>query len=159
MNVSHCRQSQRRRFVSLNTTINIDFNHIALSRAPLMLCRFFFRSFLFWPPMLVPPIFAPHLTLFFFFALRFIWLELPMPSEFMPAREKKNLLYLCGVRHKFIRETDSVDFVYFEEMTMSISHARCCYFDCRSRLRRSVAAVAIAIDIINAYTRERKKNV
>lgn len=79
-----------------------------------------------------------------------------MPSEFMPAREKKNLLYLCGVRHKFIRETDSVDFVYFEETTMSISHARCCYFDCRSRLRRSVA-FAVAIDIINAYTRQREK--
>lgn len=111
MNVSHCRQSQRRRFVSLNTTINIDFNHITLSLTPLMLCRFFFYSFLYWPLLFVPPMFAPHLTIFFFsfvslfdFSHRFICLKLPMSSEYA-----------------WSKSISLAEIVYFEEMTMSRS--------------------------------------
>lgn len=77
-------------------TIDIDFNHITLSRVSLMLYRFSFEFFpsIFGRPMFTlsarcTTIFALRLTLFHFFfrfshfefAHRFICLELPMTSK------------------------------------------------------------------------------
>lgn len=164
MNVSYCRQSQRRRFVSLNTTINIDFNHITLSRAPLMLCRFFVYSFLFLVAYIRTANICSAFDIFYSGCLisridLFAWScqchpNMPARNRFRSPRKKKPTLSMWR-SPQVIRETDLVDFVYFEEMTMSLWHD-CCYFDCRSRLRRSVVVVA-ALDILLVHTREKPK--
>lgn len=94
---SHCRQSQRRRFVSLSTTRSISIS-ITLRYREFRLCSIdsplnFFPS-IFGRPMFTlsarcTTIFALRLTLFHFFfrfshfefAHRFICLELPMTSK------------------------------------------------------------------------------
>lgn len=156
MNVSHCRQSQRRRFVSLNTTINIDFNHITLSRAPLMLCRFFFRSFLFWPPMLAPPIFAPHLTFFFSRFDLFGWSCQCHQNSCLPERKKTYSIYAAFAASSSERPIRLTSFTLKKRQWVSRTLAAAILIVVQGY---GVPSLSPSQSILLMHTRDREKNV